>query len=245
MENTTNHSHRWSLVYKTGGIAAYLAAILLILDVLFGLLTGMDQTSAPVGAIGRFGDLHDNVWLGLYNLDLIKLLYQIIFTATFFAIYAAHRHSKVGGDSFFALVLFIIGTALFIAHSPGFPMLELSGKYATAVNDGQRMIYSAAGEAILAKGAHGSTGAFLSYLFPVIAGVLISRVMYRGGVFSKGLSVIGYVGNLLIILYLICVTFYTPYYIIAISIAIPGYLLTMVWVFLTGRKLLKLTLHKK
>ena len=67
-------------------------------------------------------------------------------------------------------------------------MLELSGKYAVA-DESQKTLLAAAGEAMLARGAHGSLGVFFRFLLPTLSSLGMSLVMLQGKVFSKANSI--------------------------------------------------------
>ena len=67
--------------------------------------------------IDRFNQFQYNPILGLYNLDLLNTIVQIIFTPSFFALYAAHRNV----NNALALLLSAAGEAMLakgdISHS--------------------------------------------------------------------------------------------------------------------------------
>ncbi|MEA5005380.1 MAG: hypothetical protein VB022_03105 [Rikenellaceae bacterium] len=243
MENK-NLSHRWSSVYKAGGVAAYLCVIIIITEIVFNIIVTINRTDTiALNAAGIFGEIKNNLLLGLYNLGFQNLILQIVLIPVFFAFYAAHRHSKVGGDSFLALLFFIIGTSVFISQNPALPFLELSNKFGIAVNDTGRLSCLAAGEAILAKGGIGSGSYFLAYLLISFAGLLISRVMFKGKVFNNFFSILGFIGNLLLIVYFTGVTFFPNFPLIVFSIAAPALFLILIWLAASGLKLIKLTIH--
>ncbi|MDD3033434.1 MAG: hypothetical protein PHV65_02955 [Bacteroidales bacterium] len=240
-----NLSHRWSSIYKAGGITAFICAIIIITFIVINMTITLNGTdSVSQSATGLFGELKTNILLGLYNLGLLNLILQIALIPVFFAFYAAHRHSKVGGDSFLALVFFIISTSVFISQNPVLPFLELSSKYAAAINDSGRLAYEAAGEALLAKGGVGP-GSSLPYILISFAGILISRAMFKGKVFNKFISALGLLGNLLLIVYFSGLVFFPVYPIYTFSIAAPALLFILVWITVSGVKLIKLTIHNK
>jgi hypothetical protein len=63
---------------------------------------------------------------------------------------------------------------------------------------------------MLAKGAHGSLSVFIGFTLPTLANVFMSGVMLSGKVFSRITSYFGIVGNSLMAVYLILVTFMQP-----------------------------------
>jgi hypothetical protein len=120
-------------------------------------------------------------------------------------------------------------------------MLDLSQKYFAAKSEEQRLLLAAAGEAMLAKGTHGSLGVFIGFALPTFANFLMSCVMINGKVFSRATSYIGLIGNFLMLLYIILVTFFPTVEKMALVFAMPAGLLLMIWMVLFTIKLLKLS----
>ena len=120
-------------------------------------------------------------------------------------------------------------------------MLDLSQKYFAASSEEQRMLLAAAGEAMLAKGSHGSLGVFIGFALPTFANVLMSCVMLKGNVFSRATSYIGIIGNSLMVIYIIMVTFMPAVEKMALVFAMPAGLLLMTWMIMFTIKLLKLS----
>jgi hypothetical protein len=153
---------QWKSLYLLGGIAALIAVAASLLDISISMLLGGDPSSIPQTAVGRFAQFASNKMLGLYYLDLLNMTTAMIMIPAFFALYAALRRvQKVYAA--LALIVFTIGTAVFITNNTALPMLSLSSKYALATTDAQKNLFAAAGEAMLARGAHGSPGAFLGF----------------------------------------------------------------------------------
>jgi hypothetical protein len=226
-------------IFILGAICTILVVAGLIADIIIGSTLGGDLTELPSTAMDRFLQFRDNRLLGLYNLDLLNLTIQIMMIPAYLALYLAHRHANKS-IAMFAFVTFLSGTTVFVTNNIALPMLDLSHKYFTATTESQASLIAAAGEAMLARGAHGSPGAFPGFILVALAGSLMSFVMFRGGVFSKITSLFGLAGNLLMLAYLILVTFVPGMDRIAMIIAMPGGLLLLVWMILYRRRLLKL-----
>ena len=237
MENTEK---QWRSIYLIGGIATIITLIGIVLDVVIGNLTGGNLAALPQTAVERFVQFHENTWLGLYNLDLLNAINQIILIPAFFAIFAAHREVNKG-FSLLALFIFMFGAALMVANNVALPMMELSHKYYMTGDEEQKVLYAAAGESLLAQGAHGSPGIFIGFFLPNVANLLISIVMLRGGIFSKTNSWIGISGSILMMLYVVLVNFGQGIETMATAFAMPGGLLLMTWMILFAIKLFKLS----
>jgi len=234
-----NSEKQWESIYITGGIAAIIALAVLSADVVIGIISGGNLAALPHTAIERFAQFHDNKLMGLYNLDLLNLIIQIILIPAYFALYAVHRNvNKAWG--FLALVIFLFGSVILVANNTALPMLELSRKYYSSTSEQQKVLYAAAGEAMLAQGAHGSPGIFIGFFIPNIANMVISFVMLRGRIFSKLNSWAGIAGSILMLIYVIVVNFGTGAESKATALAMPGGLLLMTWMIMFTIRLLRL-----
>lgn len=238
MSELQQNERQWKNFYIFGGIAAILSLVAVVADIVIGSSTGGNLSQLPQTAVGRFSQFQQNVWLGLYNLDLLNAVNQLIVIPVYFALYAALRKTNKP-YALFALIVFLIGTTIFVANNTALPMLELSGKYAVA-NETQKSLLAAAGEAMLARSEHGSLGAFFSFLLPTLAALLMSLAMWQGQVFSKANSIVGILGNSLMIVYIILVTFAPAVKDMAIAFAMPGGLLLMAWMIMFTIRLFRL-----
>lgn len=234
-----NSEEQWKSIYILGGISAILALTGISLDVTIGNITGGDLSALPQTAIDRFAQFHENTFLGLYNLDLLNMLVQVILIPAYFALYAAHRNVNKA-YSLLALVVFLFGSLIMVANNTALPMLELSSRYYSTAAESQRVLYAAAGESMLAMGAHGSPGIFPGFFIPNIANLIISVVMLKSTIFSKINSWIGITGSILMLLYVILVNFGTGVENMATAFAMPGGLLLMAWMIMFTIRLFKL-----
>lgn len=231
------HAHNDSSgLYRMGAFSTIVVLAGIIVDIAFGIVTGGDLTSLPQTAIGRFEQLQQNPLLGLYNLDLLNMINQLFLIPAYVALYIILRETKQG-YALLSLIIFLVGTVLFVINNSALAMLELSSKYAAA-DASQKLLYAAAGEAMLVKGAHGSFNVFLGFLLPNVAGCIISIVMLQGNIFTKWTAYLGIVGSLLISLYIVFVTFIPEVKTTATAFAAPAGIMLMVWMILFTRTLL-------
>lgn len=230
---------QWKSVYRLGGIMTTIALIGILTDVIIGNITGGNLTALPQTAVERFAQFHEKKFLGLYNLDFLNILNQILLIPAYFALYAVHRAINKP-HALLALLIFLFGSAIMVSNNAALPMLELSNKYFAATTESQKLLFAAAGESLLASGAHGSPGIFLGFFIPNIANLLISIVMLNGKIFSKLNSWIGIVGSILIMLYVILINFVPGVETMATAIAMPGGLLLMAWMIMYTIKLFRL-----
>lgn len=218
---------QWKSVYVLGGVAAILSLIAVVADIFIGSSSGGNLAELPQTAVDRFVQFQQSPWLGLYNLDLLNTVNQLISIPVYFALYAAHRKANKP-YALLGFLIFLLGTAIFVANNTALPMLELSRKYAVA-DEAQKSLLAAAGESMLARGAHGSLGVFFSFILPTISALTMSLVMLQGKVFSKANSIIGILGNALMTVYIILVTFAPSIKSMAMAFAMPGGLLLVAW----------------
>lgn len=231
---------QWKSIYRLGAVTAIIGLVGITVDVVIGILTGGDLSALPQTAVERFAEFSGNPMLGMYHLDLLNAMVQLILIPAFFALYAAHRHTEQA-FGLLALIVFLVGSVLLVANNSALPMLELNNRFLGAVDDSQKALYAAAGEAMLATGAHGSPGIFFGFFIPNLANLMISMVMFRGGIFTKTNSWLGIIGSCLMMIYVVMVNFGTAAETMATAFAMPGGILLMVWMIMYTNKLLKLS----
>jgi hypothetical protein len=240
--SVTNTEKQWKSIYTIGVITTIVALISILLDVVVGNVTGGNLTALPQTAIERFAQFHENKFIGLYNLDMLNIINQMILIPAYFALYAVHRNvNKAYG--FFALIVFLFGSVVMVANNTALPMLELSNKYFATTIESQKVLYAAAGESMLAMGAHGSAGIFLGFFIPNIANLIMSIVMLKGRIFSKINSWLGIIGSMLMLLYVISVNFVSGVENMATAFAMPGGLLLIAWMIMFTIMLFRLRLN--
>lgn len=238
-----NSEKQWKSIYTLGIITTVIALTGILFDVVIGNITGGNLSTLPQTAIDRFAQFHDNKYMGLYNLDLLNIIIQMILVPTYFALYAVHRNVN-NAYGLLAFIVFLFGSVIMVENNTALPMLELSNKYFTTTIESQKTLYAAAGESMLARGEHGSAGIFLGFFIPNIANLIMSIVMLKGRIFSKINSWLGIIGSILMMLYVILVNFGSGVENMATAFAMPGGLLLMAWMIMFTIKLFKLRLNK-
>ncbi|TGK41173.1 hypothetical protein [Leptospira andrefontaineae] len=227
-------------ILSLGAFFTLIALLGIFIDIVLGIANGRNILKLPQTAVERFNELHSNWFLGLYNLDLLNIIVQILLIPSYFALFFAQRQ-KYYAFSLFAFILFIFGTSIMVSANVALSMFELSEKYFNTNNDSQRLLYSAAGEALLAQGSHGSPAIFLGFFIPTIANLLMSMVMLKSGVFGTLNAWIGIVGSVFMLIYIILINFNFGVESVAILLAMPGGLLLMLWMILYTIRLSKLS----
>ena len=227
----------WQGIYKVGGIAALIVVLAALIDVFSTLLPGgylsIDTTT-------DWFVLFQHNWLhGLRDLGLLDILVTTLNIPIFFALYGVHRRVN-GPFAAFAAILSFVGTAVFISNNVAFPMLVLSGKYATASTEIQKSMIEAAGQALLARGEHSSAGTFMGYLFTNVAAITMSVVMLRSKIFSKLTAWAGILGFSTLLTFNFFAAFTPQIYDTVLIFAGVGGLLFMVAYALIAKRLFQL-----
>lgn len=227
---------KYRIMLAVGGVMAFLSAAGALADVAIGMATGGGISDLPSSAAGRFAELIASPALGLYHLDLLNLVTTLIMVPVLYACWIALR--PAGAAAGLALTLGTIGAAVFVAINPALPMLGLSGDYASA-DPSRRALLSAAGEAILARGAHGSPGVLPAFMLVTLANIVLSVEMLRTRTFGRAAGMLGLSGNILLAAYLLLVTFLPQARPLAMAIAAPGGLLAIAWTVMTAIGLIR------
>ena len=226
----------WSGLYKLGAVTSLLILCTAVLEILITFLPGGYASAETV--VDWFNLLHDNWFLGLRNLGLLNIAMTALSIPMFFALCMAHW--KVNPKySALAMIISFIGVAVFYATNRAFAMLDLSTQYAAASTDAQRAVLEAAGQALLAVGQSHTPGTFIGFCLSEIAGILISFVMLRGGIFSKLTASAGVLGFGMLFVYEICQSFVPGSSSFALIFAMIGGILNLVWYALIAQRLLK------
>ena len=239
--NAESRDSNWNRVYKLGGAAALLAVLIALTDIGLTFLPSGAEPPGTMTAVDWFDLFQSNWFFGLRNLGLLpNILTLVLLIPVFLALYGVHRHVNPVYAAL-ALILSLVGTAIYISNNAAFPMLTLSAKYAASTTEAQRTLLAAAGEAILAHGEDFTPGAFMGFLFGETAIITISFVMLRGGIFSKVSAYSGILGGFFLTIFTIWATFIPVLFEISMLLAMVGGLLSIVWYILTARTLFHLS----
>ncbi|MDQ3846061.1 MAG: hypothetical protein M3342_18950 [Bacteroidota bacterium] len=165
--NKNTNEKNWRTLFITGAVTTVIVLAGIFLDVIVGSVTGGNLSAVPQTASEKFTELHNNPALGLYNLDLLNLINQLLLIPGYLALFAAHRKTNTAFASL-ALIVFLTGTVIFVTTNTALPMLELSNRFFVTTSEQQKVLLAAAGEAMLARGLHGSWVFLLALCFPIL-----------------------------------------------------------------------------
>jgi hypothetical protein len=224
-------------------MAALLAVLVALTDIFLTFLPAGAEQPGTMTAVDWFELFQQNWFFGLRNLGLFPNILTLgLLLPVFLALYGAHRHVNPA-YAMLAMILSLVGTAIYLSSNAAFPMLTLSAQYTAATTEVERTLLAAAGEAILAHGEDFTPGAFTGFLFSEMAIVAISLVMLRGGAFSKATAYAGILGGLFLTIFTVWSTFIPVLFEISMLLAMLGGLSSIVWYILTARTLFRLSYY--
>jgi hypothetical protein len=237
-QEKTNSS--WRSLNKLAAMAALLAVLVALADITLTFFPAGAEQPGSRTAIDWFELFQANWFFGLRNLGLLpNILTLCLLIPVFMALYEVHHQvNKAYGA--LALILFLVGAAIYLSNNAAFSMLTLSAKYAAATTEAQRNLFAAAGEAILARGEDFTPGAFTGFLFMEIANFIISFVMLRGGMFNKATAYVGILAGLFLTIFTIWSTFIPMLFEGAMIVAMIGGLSSIAWYILIACRLFQL-----
>jgi hypothetical protein len=231
MVNSVNSNMKG--VYRVGGLSAIVLGMsYIIITVLYVLSV---SGALPSGGEEWLKHLagHTSEWWGILGLSVLTdFLFIFVMWALFIALKEINRNAMIAGIIFVGLFVFLDLAVTWPNYSS---LITLSSKYTAAINDTQRLTFVAA--------ANYAADVLSSRLFGVYTilvpglGILIIGLVMLKGVFGKVTAWLGVITGILGIISVV-----GPFFIPALGMmAIVTSVLTTVWVFFAGFKLLKLS----
>ena len=240
MGNGDVSSEAWNRLYRVGAIAAFVAVLVMISEIVITFLPGGGRVNPEDVTVVNWFELFQDSWfLGLRNLGLVNMIATAVAIPAVLALFGALR-AKHGPWAILALILSVAGTAVYLGGNTGLAMLSLSNQYAAAATDAQRMAIEAAGRAMLALGESHTPGTFVAFLLIECGGLLNSFLMLRSAHFARATAVAGLLGNAALLAFEIASAFIPALFDASLLIAGAGGVLSLVWYVMTGRDLLRL-----
>jgi hypothetical protein len=227
--------NRWKSLFKIGGMAAILAAILLLIEIVIFAVWPQQTT-----AINLFTLFLANKFLGLLDFYLLEIIVYILFIPIFLALYISIKRIN---ESFMliALLLAITGISVFLSTNNPFSLLNLSDQYWAATTEVQKSVLLAAGQALIANTGQRAVGGFnMGFFLISISGFIISATMYKGDIFSKKTAYIGLLAFGISLFDYIRIIFIPSATLLLLIIAVTSGIFLIVWFVLVGRRLITL-----
>jgi hypothetical protein len=232
----------WKTLYRVGAVAALVAvtvfrrnfSVELMQFKGFGIIRGVPATW-PSSAVEWYTLLEDNAFVGLILLNVVDVINYCLIGLMFLALYGALRRASKSAMAI-ATTCGLVGIGVYLASNQALALLSLSKQYAAAMTDVQRSTLLAAGEALLAI-SHQGTGVHTSFFLVVTAGLTISFVMLRSGIFGKATAIVGILANGIRLCGFVALVFTPSIYALAIPISAP---FRVTWYVLIALRLFRL-----
>lgn len=232
-----NTDQNWNSLYKIGGFAALGTVLVGVIEIGITFLPGGNTHEKTV--FDWITLFQNNPFMGLRNLGLLNLLFYAMDIPIFFSLFVAHRKTDQTLASL-AMIISFIGVAVFYATNRAFAMLDISNQYSLAATEAQKSIIAAAGQAMLSVGQSHTPGTFIAFFLTESASLLVSIVMLRGKIFTKGNAYLGFSGFTLMLFFEVCTSFIPALQNDAMIFAMLGGVLSLVWEILVAQKLFHL-----
>lgn len=242
-----SHQHNWKNLYKIGGVAALLATFVfrrnlaaeLALLASLGVIRGVPVQPLN-SAVDWLNLFQENRLVGLTLMNFFDLVEYALLGLVILALYGALRQAHRSA-MLVATACGLMGITVYFASNQAFAMLALSQRYAAATSDWQRSTYLAAGEALLAINSPDSlyqgTGTYVSLFLVLLAGLIVSIVMWKSAVFSRPTALVGMLANGIGLCYFITLILVPAIYWIPHPISAP---FRVIWYFLIALRLFRL-----
>ena len=223
-------------LYRLGGFTALVMIALVILDI--GISIAMPEESTTHTVIEWFNLFNDNALKASRELGILNVLNAVLGIPVIYSLYIAHYHVHRTYAGL-ALMLSLLGGAIYISSNAVLPMLDLSHRYLNAA-EADHPTLVAAGEALLTRGADFTPGSLPGFVIQSLASILIAYVMLRGAVFSRITAYSGLIGYTLLLIFTIWITLIPEAFNTAMILAFPGGIFVLIWQFLIMRRLFQL-----
>ncbi len=217
---------------KAGGIASFVFIIYSLMTIIILAAIG----GPPSTASEAFSMLQTNRFLGLLRMDLLTVIFILLYYLIFLGIFLA-LNGKKNVWAIMALIFVFVGVTLFLATPSVLAMLNLSDKYATATSENQQNQLIAAGEDILASDMWHGTGAILGGILIQCGALIFSILMLPGNVFNKLTAYVGIITHGLDLAHFFFLFLIPPVGVVLLAIAGTLYLL---WFPLIGVRLIQI-----
>jgi hypothetical protein len=232
--NTETADSTYQNLYKIGGVAALVVAMLILGEVVVLAIYPPPNT---IG--GWFMLFQSNSVIGFLDFWGLEVPMYLTFIMIFLALYMALRITNPS-LMVIALTFALLGIGVFLATNNPSSMLSLSKQYATATTDAERSNLLAAGQALLSNSNQRSVGGFNMGLFLVsAAGLIVSSVMLQSTYFSKSTAFVGILAHGLSLADYLRQAL-TSSAIITLLVILPNALFLVIWYVLVGRRLYQL-----
>jgi len=225
----------WRSLFRVGGLAALVAAILILTEIMVFIVWPLPSTISEY-----FMLFQNNRFIGLIDFYLLEFIAFVLFIPIFLAFYISLRRANEG-LMFLAIILAMVGITIFLSTNNPFSMLSLSDQYATATTNMQKSQLVAAAQAILTNTNQRAIGGFnMGFLLISITGLIVSCIMLHSKSFSKATAYLGILTFTISLVDYFRIIIFPSLEILLIIIAITSGLTLLIWLAFICKNLLQL-----
>lgn len=244
MENTDTFAsdNKGNRLIRIGGISALLCALMYIIAL--GIYIPANIASPPPSNVTEWFTLfQSDPLVGLFYLGLADIVIMILWIPMVLALYTLLKQGDKAWLTL-AVILVIVGVAVYIATNAAFSVLSLSQKFAEATSEADRATIMAAGQSFIAL-TDGTGARYLGMPLVWFSGIIISVIMLQSKIFRRPTAWFGILGLGFLILSVPFAGYTTTGSSTNIIMAIifvtytGGGILSLIWYIMIGTKLLK------
>ncbi len=186
----THPESQWRILYRLGGIAPFLTLTFYISQFAF-----IRWEVYPTSTESWFRLFQQSRLLGLFYLNALDILSITLLGVMFLALYHALKNRNPSLMALAAFFAFLGVTSFIIPRIAMLSIMTLSGRYAQAATEAERLRLLAAGEALGALGT--PTPQTFGFFFLSVGVLLASIVMLQTKDFSKVTAWVGILASVL------------------------------------------------
>lgn len=176
-------------LYRVGAIASLVMLTIMIIQIIVFIIW-----PPPTSVEGFFTLFNSSKLLGLLSMDLLYLVNNAVLVLIYLALYAALQSAGKTAMTV-SLLSGLLGISAYFVSNTAFEMLSLSGQYAAASTENQKLIYLAAAEGMLA--VYRGTAFLVYYFLNAIALLILAAVMFKSRFFSRRTAAVGLIAGVL------------------------------------------------
>jgi hypothetical protein len=191
LSSSTASSTQWDWIFKLGADAALFGVVMIPIQIVIYV-----AAPPPTLITEWFALLRNSPLLGLLNLDILYVINNLLLIPVYFALYRALRPTLEPIVSM-ALILGLVGIAVYIPSNTAFEMLKLSEQYTVSTTETQQSILLGAGQALIVQNV--GTAYLVYYVLNALALLLFASVMLHSHVFSRNTAYAGLIAGILMV----------------------------------------------
>jgi len=232
----------WRLLYRIGGISAFLIVAKFANDGIFGLLVNSFQWD-PTTTKDWFDLFHSNPVFGLFRLSLFDMIWMILLIPFFLSICESLKTTS-RSIAILSVAIGLVGIVCYVSGNNSISLMALSDKYWAATSEEARRQLSAAADTVLSLGM--GTGVVVGAILVVLSSLMFSIAMLMSTLYWRLTSIAGiavHTAGVLILITLARTTLHTMSAALMVFLGITA-LLYLFWYSSVGVVLMRMSMGR-